>query len=151
VRSDLGCTVGTKRELASLRQSVAADHALTEFVNHEVNEIYFYQGDRYTPDNVAVKMYPPHCTEGRCDVCHKLEFRLVPAYQEKNGLPEAIGVDAVPCHAQAPDYHIPIIRGGEVLRRIFSMPTCIMRRDRVGIWAVTAWVPDTQSHSTSDS
>jgi molybdenum cofactor biosynthesis enzyme MoaA len=92
---DLGATFD------ELRQRVAEEFALTPRLCEDLNEIYLYDAN----GREVMKFYQDHCARRECDVCRKLDFRVVQSVE---------GLAAIPCYEQAQSRSIPLIMDGTV-------------------------------------
>jgi hypothetical protein len=78
---------------------VAEEFSLTPRLNADLNEIYLYDAE----GREVIKFYQDHCAQRECDVCRKLDFRVVQS---------ADGLAAVPCYEQAQSKRIPLTVDG---------------------------------------
>jgi molybdenum cofactor biosynthesis enzyme MoaA len=97
----MGRTHDTRAAFERLREDIAKDYVLTPRLCEELNEVYLY--DSYGRE--VIKFYQDHCADRECNVCRKLDFRIV---QAKGGLA------AVPCYEQAQQRVIPLMLNGSL-------------------------------------
>jgi hypothetical protein len=95
VNGVMGDTYDTRASFEQLRENVANDYGPTPRLCEELNEVYLYD----SCGREVIKFYPDHCAGRECDVCRKLDFRIVQA---------SSGPAAVPCYEQAQQRVIPL-------------------------------------------
>lgn len=95
----MGVTHGTRAAFEDLRHRVAEEFSLKPRLNKDLNEVYLYDARGLE----VIKFYQDHCAQRECDVCRKLDFRVVQS---------ADGLAAVPCYEQAQSKSIPLMVGG---------------------------------------
>lgn len=95
--------MGVKYETAAafdrLRDHVVEEFALTPRLNRDLNEVYLYDAR----GREVIKFYQDHCARSECDVCRKLDLRVIQSAQ---------GLAAVPCYEQAQSKVIPLMSNG---------------------------------------
>jgi molybdenum cofactor biosynthesis enzyme MoaA len=101
VNGVMGKTYGTRAAFEQLRSNVAAEYGLAPRVCEELNEVYLYD----SCGREVIKFYQDHCADRECNVCRKLDFRVVQA---------ASGLAAVPCYEQARQRIIPLMIDGSL-------------------------------------
>jgi molybdenum cofactor biosynthesis enzyme MoaA len=99
VNGVMGETHGTRPAFEDLRHRVAEEFSLTPHLNEDLNEVYLYDAK----GREVIKFYQDHCAQRECDVCRKLDFRVVQS---------ADGLAAVPCYEQAQSKCIPLMVSG---------------------------------------
>lgn len=101
VNGVMGATHQTRTAFEALRNRVASEYSLDTRLNKELNEFYLYDDQ----DREVIKFYQDHCAQRECDVCRKLDFRVVQSVD---------GPAAVPCYEQAQGQTIPLMVNGAV-------------------------------------
>jgi len=101
VNGVMGVRYNTRESFDRLRNDIMREFSLTPRLNEDLNEIYLYDPH----GREVMKFYQDHCARRECDVCRKLDFRVV---QSANGLA------AVPCYEQAQSKIIPLMIDGAI-------------------------------------
>jgi molybdenum cofactor biosynthesis enzyme MoaA len=91
----------TKAAFEELRERVTQEFALTPRLCEDLNEVYLYDAN----GREVIKFYHDHCARRECDVCRKLDFRVIQS---------AEGLAAVPCYEQAQSRCIPLMTDGVI-------------------------------------
>ena len=91
----------TKAAFEELRERVAKEFRLTPRLCEDLNEVYLYDAQGHE----AIKFYQDHCARRECDVCRKLDFRVIQS---------DAGLAAIPCYEQAQSRGIPLMTGGMI-------------------------------------
>jgi len=99
VNGVMGVRYSTRAAFEQLRDSIIKEFALTPRLCEDLKEVYLY--DEHGRE--VMKFYQDHCARRECDVCRKLDFRVI---QSVNGLA------AVPCYEQAQSKSIPLMKSG---------------------------------------
>jgi hypothetical protein len=107
VNGVMGVTHGTGPAFEDLRRRVSEEFSLTPRLNKELNEVYLYDAH----GREVIKFYQDHCARRECDVCRKLDFRVVQS---------ADGLAAVPCYEQAQSKVIPLMVNGALSDKRFD-------------------------------
>jgi len=96
VNGVMGVTYDTRAAFEQLRDLAAEEFALTPRLHEDLNEVYLYDAG----GREVMKFYQDHCARRECDVCRKLDFRVIQS---------ADGLAAVPCYEQAQSKTIPLM------------------------------------------
>jgi molybdenum cofactor biosynthesis enzyme MoaA len=107
VNGVMGDTYDTRASFEQLRESVAKDYGLTPRLCEELNEVYLCD----SRGREVIKFYQDHCADRECNVCRKLDFRIVQA---------GSGPAAVPCYEQAQHRVIPLKVNGLLSEALFE-------------------------------
>jgi molybdenum cofactor biosynthesis enzyme MoaA len=107
VNGVMGSAYDTRASFEQLRENVARDYGLTSRLCEDLNEVYLYDSH----GREVIKFYQDHCADRECNVCRKLDFRIMQA----NG-----GPAAVPCYEQAQQRVIPLKVNGLLSEALFE-------------------------------
>jgi len=89
----------TRAAFEQLRDRIIEEFALTPRLCEDLNEVYLYDAH----GREVMKFYQDHCARRECDVCRKLDFRVIQSTE---------GLAAVPCYEQAQSKTIPLMKSG---------------------------------------
>jgi molybdenum cofactor biosynthesis enzyme MoaA len=101
VNGVMGERYNTRAAFERLRDRITEEFPLTSRLNEDLKEVYLYDA----LGREVIKFYPDHCARRECDVCRKLDFRVIQSTE---------GLAAVPCYEQAQSKSIPLMRDGVV-------------------------------------
>ncbi len=98
VNGVMGERYDTRAAFEQLLERVAKEFGLTPRLCEDLNEVYLYDAQGHE----AIKFYQDHCARRECDVCRKLDFRVIQSDE---------GLAAIPCYEQAQSRGIALMTG----------------------------------------